>query len=117
MAAKKTAKKKATKKTTTKRAKAAPKKKETFRTYSALSRVIAARKNRTLPRGTVVMIDALPTMKDDMENVKVRIGAPKKGTFFEIPLTKFLSESIKALGFAQDDDAGLPAFGTAVTAN
>jgi hypothetical protein len=119
MAAKKTAKKSTKTKGRT-RAKSAKKpaaKKDNFRTFSTLSRVDAARKNRTLPRGTVVKIETTDTMRDDMEHVKVKIGTPKKGTMIEFALPEFIRQSIKLMGFAQDDDATLPDFGTPVSAN
>ena len=116
-AKKKTAKKtRITKtKTTRGRAKVAPKK-EKFRTFSTLSRVDAARKNRTLPRGTVVKVVADPNMRDMMETIQVKIGSPKKGTMIAMTLSQYVEESIRLIGFTQDDDAALPDFGTPVTA-
>lgn len=117
MASKKTAKK-TTKKTkgarSKKTTKAVAKKRVTFRTYTSLRRVCAARSNSNLPRGSVVETSGVKTLLDDMEHVKIRIGSAKKGTVYEASLPAFLSEAFKLLGFKESKDEALPAFGTPV---
>lgn len=117
MASKKTAKKttKKTKGTRSKRtAKVAAKKRTTFRTYTSLRRVCAARSNSNLPRGSVAEACGAETLLDDMEHVKIRIGSAKKGTVYEASLPTFLSEAFKLLGFKESKMDTLPVFGTPV---